>query len=171
MQESGHNTPYDKFERVIEKILKALYIIAAISAIPMVILVAGSAAGRYIFNRPISGSTEMTSLLLLVMLMCGEAYCQFHKGNACIGAIVDNFSPRVQAGIDIVNYLLCTLVSVALGYGGFLQAAYNMKKGTFISALKIPIGPFYYIMTIGWFAVAVASLLVVIRELRKVVQK
>ena len=60
---------------------------------------------------------------------------------------------------------------MALGVGGYMQAVYNIKKGTFISALKIPIGPFYYIMAIGWFAVAVASLLVAIREFRKVVKR
>lgn len=171
MNNDQKQTAYDNFEGVVERILKVLYVIAAISAIPMVILVAGSAIGRYALNHPISGSMEMTSLLLLIMLMCGEAYCQFHKGNACIGAIVDLFPPRVQAGIDTVNYLFCTAVSVALGVGGYMQAVYNIKKGTFISALKIPIGPFYYIMAIGWFAVAVASLLVAIREFRKVVKR
>lgn len=171
MDNDQNKTLFDKVESVVERILKLLYIIAAICAVPMTILVAGSAAGRYLLNKPISGSTEMTSLLLLIMIMCGEAYCQFHKGNACIGAIVDRFSPRVQAVFDTFNYLLCTFVSIALGVGGFMQATYNMKKGTFISALKIPIGPFYYIMAIGWFAIALASLIVVIREFRKVVKK
>ena len=171
MDNDSKKTVFDKLETVIERILKVLYLVAAISAVPMAILVAGSAIGRYILNQPISGSTEMTSLLLLIMMMCGEAYCQFHKGNACIGAIVDRFSPRAQSGIDTFNYLLCTLVSVALGVGGFMQATYNMEKGTFISALKIPIGPFYYIMAFGWFAIALASLLVTIREFRKVVTK
>ena len=165
------NSRYCAIETGIERFLKLLYFCGALCALPMTALVAGGALSRYILGIPITGGPEMTSLLLLLMIMLGEAYCQLGKGNPGIGAIVDMLPSRRQSMLDVFNYSICFIICIALAKGTFDHGLYILGRGAFLSVLRIPLAPFYFIMCFGWAATALASFFVIMREITKVVKK
>lgn len=104
---------------------------------------------RYVFNRPITGSYELTEYMMVIVIGFGIAYCAVVKGHITIDIVVSRFSQRAQAIVDTVTSIF--------GLGLFClitwQAAMHLKEhfigGIASVVLLIPTFPFIAALTLG----------------------
>jgi TRAP-type C4-dicarboxylate transport system permease small subunit len=130
-------------------------------------LVVANVLMRSIFSRPILGTYELVGLLTAMGVGLALANCAFKKGHIAVGFIVDRFTPRIQAIIDVFIY------SVTMGFW-FLVAcevaeyANNMaENGMVSSTTQIPIYPFIYLLALGILGLSLVLLLMFLNSISK----
>jgi TRAP-type mannitol/chloroaromatic compound transport system permease small subunit len=94
--------------------------------VPMVLALGYEVAARYLFNAPTIWAYDMTFMLYGSFFMLGAAYTLQRKGHIRTDSLYHAWSPRVQATVDALCYVLMFLPFVAVflwaGWGYFWKA-------------------------------------------------
>lgn len=123
---------------------------------------------RYFFNAPISGTTEITEFMLVVVVFPALAWCAVTGKHVKVDLIMTHFPPQVQAIVDSITLFLGLGIFVIITWQSFLES--KVVDST-TSLLGLPSAPFYWVMTVGLvlFCLAIATL--VIENIVKVVKR
>jgi len=147
-------------EAVLDRCETVLLYVAVFAALVMMCLTTADAAGRYLFNRPITGAYEITEQYLMVaMVFLGLCYA--YRGGAYIRVtlLVDRVPRAVRIFFDLlaqVFSIACgTLLVVATAQQYLRVAADRMT----LSTVDIPVAPAYLIVPLGLFSMSVLMLL------------
>ena len=98
------------FHPVIRWICRFMTAIGAVVLAIMMFLSVADICGRYFFNKPIDGTYEIVSLMVVLVGCLGLGYCQLVKGNIMIDVVTKRLSPRGQAIMNIISYLISIAV-------------------------------------------------------------
>lgn len=115
----------------------------------MMFLTASDVTLRYIFNRPISGSFELTEYMMAIVVAFGLAYCAVEKGHVKIDLVVDRFPQRTQAIIDTITSLLSLGLFCVITWQCALQVKMQFDSGLTSTVLFIPAFPFVGVVAFG----------------------
>ena len=161
-----------KFTGIMLSISRWMSIIAAVIILVMMVINIIDVGGRYFFNNPLLGSYELISLLMIGASAFGLAYCEIGKQHIKVGALVDRFTPRTQAVLDILAYLISLVVYSLISWQMFIRMADYFTHGEtdFSAELGIPFGPAYLVFAIGLAAFGIVLLLRLIESLKKVIK-
>lgn len=104
---------------------------------------------RYVFNRPITGSTEIIAHMMAIIVGFGLAYCAVMKGHVTVDLVISRLQQRTQAVINAVT----TLFSFGLLSIMTWQLCCHMKElfasGESSVVLLIPAFPFVALVALG----------------------
>ncbi len=138
--------------KVLNRCENVLTYSAAVSTFMMMCLTTFDAAGRYLFNHPISGAYEITeSYLAVATVFLGIGYA--YRGGAFIR--VSFFVDRMPKGVKLMlNYFVqvfSILLSISFLIATTLQAYRKFASGITLSFLPFPLWPAYIIVFLGFF--------------------
>jgi len=109
--------------------------------IPMILSLTYEVVARYAFQAPTIWAYDMTFMLYGTFFMLGSAYTLQKKGHIRTDMYYGNWSPKKQASVDIVCYLIffypLVLIFIVTGWGYFWQAFTTNEK--FVSSPWMPI--------------------------------
>lgn len=147
-------------DNLLEKLIGLQQLIANCLLIFMMLIISFDVLGRNIFNKPLSGTFEMTELTSALLVFFALAMTHRHKENISIDFVVvklpDKARNLLQGFVEII--IFATIVFMANHVLG--NAFRIMARKTTTSDLGLPIYPFLFISTfaLGVFAlVALAS--------------
>jgi TRAP-type transport system small permease protein len=127
----------------------------------MMLLTSADAAGRYLFNTPITGAYEITEKYLMVLTLFGVCYA-YRKGSYVRLTFAVDLLPRSMKGP--VNYLVqgisiffSLLLLVNTGAQTLRVAA--AKSIVDVRGWSMPLWPAYAIIPLGLFFLLVAMVL------------
>jgi|GEM_PF-446975 TRAP-type C4-dicarboxylate transport system permease small subunit len=106
------------------------------------------------FDHPITGTVEVTELIMGMMIYLGVGYATFMKSHIRVDIVIMNFSPRVQAWLDLFTGLVGLGITFLISWQLFNQAASKMTNGETTQIWELALWPYAYIM-------AAASILMV----------
>jgi TRAP-type C4-dicarboxylate transport system permease small subunit len=114
---------------------------------------------RYFFNAPISGTTEITEFMLVIVVFPALAWCAVTGKHVKVDLLMTHFPPRVQAIVDSITLLLVFGIFVIITWQSFLE---SKVVDSSTSLLGLPSAPFYWAMTVGLvlFCLAIATLVI-----------
>jgi len=120
--------------------------------VPMVLSLTWEVVARYVFNAPTVWAYDMTFMLYGTFFMVGAAFTLQRKGHIRTDSYYGEWSPRRQATIDLVCYLVMFLpfagVFLFYGWGYFMKAFVTHE--TFVSSPWSPITwPFKLMMPLA----------------------
>lgn len=98
------------FHPVIVWICRTMTAIGAVILAIMMFLSVVDICGRFFFNKPVTCTYEIISLMVVLVGCLGLGYCQLVKGNISIDIVVKRLSPRGQAIMNIFSYLISIAV-------------------------------------------------------------
>ena len=157
-------------ERRIVDVLRIFQSIGMWLVVAMMMVTMVHAIGRYGFDRPIAGLSEISVSMLVTLVFLMGAYTAVVKGHISIGIIVDRFSARTQAIIDSVTYILC-LVGAIVGLSqSIVRGIYTIGGATSV-VLAIPVFPFLFIVAFGWAIFGMVIVMHLIHFLPKAVKR
>ncbi|MCW5770701.1 MAG: TRAP transporter small permease [Rhodospirillaceae bacterium] len=119
--------------------------------------------GRYVFNRPLPGSSEITEILMAILIYAGLPVASARNAHIVVD-LLDGVTPAGVARVrDVVMRILSILVLAAISwrlwaYGKQIGNSHDVSE-----YLRIPLAPFAYVMS--GFA-ALASLVEIYRAFR-----
>ena len=73
--------------------------LAGIFVTAMLILTFADVFLRYLFNKPIDGSLELTEFMMALLVVFGMVYCAFRKGHIRIDLVTEHL-PKKYEGFD-----------------------------------------------------------------------
>lgn len=115
--------------------------LACFLLVPLVLGLTWEVVARYGFNAPTQWAYDLTFMLYGTFFMLGAAFTLQRKGHVRTDMYYDRWSPRRQAAIDVVCYLVIFIpfvsVFVFTGWGYFWKAFVTGE--TFVSSAWQPI--------------------------------
>lgn len=132
-------------------IRRGLEALAAISLLGMMLITFVDVAGRYFFNSPILGATELIEVLLAVMVFMAFPLVSWKEENICVD-LLDDYFPEKWIGLRqvIINLICCcSLILVAMTNWKLAGRSLDYEEVTEI--LEMPLGYVTYLISITGF--------------------
>ena len=106
------------------------------------------------FDYPITGSVEVTELIMGLMIYLGVGYTTFLRGHIRVDILITNFSPRTQAILDSFTGIVALGITVLISWHLFRLASGLIDNNDTTQIWEISLWPFGFVM-------AAASILMV----------
>ena len=135
------------------------------SIVLLTLLVSWEVFSRYVLNHPHAWALDAQIQLYGILFMMAGAYTLAHQAHVRGDVIYGGFSPRIQAGIDLVLYLAFFIPSViALTWAGwtFAHESLAIRESTF-SADPLPLYPFKFVIPVAGFLLLAQGLVEILR--------
>jgi TRAP-type C4-dicarboxylate transport system permease small subunit len=149
--------------RILEKISFFLLWIGMTALMVMVAFINVDIVLRYFFSKPIPGSTELVSMLLVIASFFCLALCQIHKRHITITIIPDMMRPGVRAYMDAVIALLSAAFTFFIIWQTYVQGISDYESNAITSIMRLRVAPFK-------FAAASATILLFLAFLSDFIQ-
>ena len=143
--------------------------VALVVLVAMMFLTAVDVFMRYVLNRPILGSYEVTQLMMAVLVAFTMAYTQLHKGHVSIDVLISRFAPRTQAVIYTAVYSLSLGIFALITWQSALYAHSMWQTKYVTAALNIPVYPFTFVLAFGSAILCVVFIYNLFEQLTKAV--
>jgi TRAP-type C4-dicarboxylate transport system permease small subunit len=114
--------------------------------------------GRYLFNIPLRGGFEMTELLLLTLIFAGLPLVSRADEHVTMDFIDGMLGERGRQFIRRFVDLLCGLIILGLAWRVFVKAGKIAGYGDTTDILRIPVGPFVYLMALMVLVTAIVHI-------------
>lgn len=138
-------------ERV-ETVLSRLGIASGFATLLIMLVIVVDVTTRTLFNSPIEMSTEVSELLMVVLVFLGLAAAQQNRQNYAID-IASRHLPRLLQGIlENLGYLFCLALVGTLAWLSTKQAVTAYDRGeTGFGTIPFPIWPARFILAFGFW--------------------
>ncbi len=116
--------------------------------IPMMLLTTCDVIARAFWHKPIMGTVELSSYMLVLFVFCGLAYTQQVKGHVRVTFLVSRLGERWRYLLEAITSLLCVFIVGVLVWQGWLV---GMEETTVSDMLRIPQRPFRLLLPLAAF--------------------
>jgi TRAP-type transport system small permease protein len=125
---------------------RVLGLVAAVLLFGLMMLTAVDVVSRYVFNWPLRGSFELTELGLLVLIFAGLPLASRRGEHVTLDFIDRPLGPRVADIWRRTVEAMVGLLVLGLAYQIWLKAGKISGYGDVTDVLRVPVGPFVYLM-------------------------
>ena len=158
-------------ERAVNPIVRIITYVAAGVLALMMLITAADVLLRYIFNRPIGGTWELTSYMMAVVVGFGLSYCALVKGLISVEVLTSRFSHRSQAVLNCITYFLSTCFFSLVTWQSILYIKLMFQSNLVSAVLRIPAFPFIAALALGCLVFTVVLLVDFLEYLSQVVNR
>ena len=141
-----------------DSIVRFLEIVAALTLFALMAITCVDVAGRYFFNSPLHSATELTRILMAIVVFCGLPVACMREEHITVD-LLDSFSPK---SIINVRQAIMNLIAAAAmaGVGWRVQAlAFRaMEYGDTTEFLQIPLHYINFFISVMSIVTALALL-------------
>ena len=136
----------------------------------MTLLVAADVVGRYVFQNPLTGSTDLIELMLVFLVFFGLAYCAAVDGHVSVDVVYSRLPRRVQRNLDKITSAASVIIFALMAWRMGLRAWDNAQdpEGFVTSMLLIPHWPFMFLAALGALLLFVQLIINFIHSLTRV---
>lgn len=135
----------------------------------LLVLTVGDVIGRFVFNKPIPGTFELTKIIFALSAFFSFPVSQYKGENLGITLIYDKMPLRLRGILDFLSSVI-SICMFSVAFRQTLRYAARMKAANSItSVLRWPMHPWIYIAAIGLLVLVIALLwdfIVSIKELK-----
>lgn len=165
------NKLQDWISRITNPVVGVLKGIAMSVLFIMMLLTASDVIFRYIFNRPIAGSIELTEFMMATMVSFGIAYCAVLGGHVSVDVVVSLLSQKVRTIIGIITTLLSLGLFLLITWQNVLYIKEIFDSGLESPVLLLPAYPYIGAVAIGFGALCLVLLMNFFQLLSEAVKK
>ena len=157
--------------KVINVIVWVLVSIAMIVLVGMMLITVVDVSGRYLLNKPIVGSTEITEVMMVSLSFLALVWCTMKKVHIRLDLLTDYIPPATRTINDTIFFVLGMVLFSFISWQNFLMAKANYIAGYSSWVLHIPNYPFYFVVAITTGIVALILLLFIIQNIVQGIKK
>jgi TRAP-type transport system small permease protein len=138
-------------------------LLAATALFGIMVLTLVDVGGRKLLSHSVPGSLEVTELLMVVVIFAALPLVSLrgeHVVFDSLDALMPRWMQRLQQGlVDI----LCALALLGLAWLMWTKAGQMVEYGDTTAQLKLPLGPFVYLMSVLCAVTAAVHALLVLQ--------
>jgi len=139
----------DSLNKLAHPAARVLHSVGVSVLAALMVLTASDVTLRYVFNRPIIGSYDLTEYMMAVVVSFGLAYCALLKGHVRVDLVVSHLPQRVQVTIDSITGLLSLFLFSIITWQSFVYMKLLFDSGLESTVLHIPRFPFAALVGLG----------------------
>jgi TRAP-type C4-dicarboxylate transport system permease small subunit len=155
-----------KVEKFIRSIIEASGIVGVIFLLAMMMMTVADVVLRYFFRRPIVGSVEISTLLMVCVVFLAIAWCALKDGHISVDIITSKLSKRGRAFLNGFDNLLTFALALIIAWRTFVEATSVKKMDVNSPLLGIPRYPFIFVTAFGFLLLFFAALILFIRNVK-----
>ena len=150
----------------IKKINYYLQYISVVTMVGLMLMTVADVIMRSFMNRPISGSYELTNLVLTFIVFFGVGYAQHFKEHVVIDVVYERLPHKGRRFISILSSLIYLAITLLICWVVFDYGRTLVSTNASTAILKIPLWPVAMIAAIGLigYILAIISDLLLIKE-------
>ncbi len=118
-----------------------------LTAILLIVVV--DVASRKILNKPIFGVPELTEMSMLFVCFLSIGYIAYKRREIMIDLFNPKLTPGLWWALDKIRLGLCLFILGLIVWQSVVQGLIVMHAGEVSMALRMPMYPFYFIITFG----------------------
>jgi TRAP-type C4-dicarboxylate transport system permease small subunit len=158
-------------EMVINVIVRTLLYVAMAVLAAMMLLTVADVSGRYLLNRPLTGSTEVTEFMMACLSFLALVWCTLKKTHIKLD-LMDRVIPATSQLIsDIFFYLLGMGLFSLVSWQNFLLAEVHRIGLYDTPVLGLPDYPFYLLVSFACGMAAMVLLFLIVKNISQVIKK
>ena len=139
---------------------------AALLLFALMVMTCIDVFGRYLFNSPLNGATELTRLMMAGVIFAALPVLSWREGHVTVD-LMDAIFPRALVNARQAFLNAATSIAFAvIGWRVWILAARAADYGDTTEFLEIPTAPFVYVMAVLSTVTSAALALNVWRYLR-----
>lgn len=144
-----------------------LGITSGIFLLSILALMSGEVLFRYALNKPILGTVEISSYLLVIFCFTGIAFTQSQRGHINIEFVTQHLTARLQRILRIITLILSLTVFAVITWQMVIAfwKSWEMQEVRW-GALPLPVWPVKFVIAFGSFTLCLQFLLNIIDEIR-----
>lgn len=123
--------------------------IASLMLFLMMCIGAFDVIARYVFNSPILGASEVSTLLMGGMVFLGWAHTQQKMSHVTVDILFLLYPPRVQKILSFIMLVVVFILFAVITWESALLAIADWKDGMLMNILQIPVAPFKALISLG----------------------
>jgi TRAP-type C4-dicarboxylate transport system permease small subunit len=162
---------FRSFERVVVNISRASNSIGIMAVMALMLLITADVFSRFVFNNSIKGVFELVTVGIVICVALAFAYTSIRDGLISVSVIVEHFSPKVQAAIDMFNTLLGIALFGLISWKSIQQAGVYWAKGSVTSGISVPIFPFMLVFAFGCIILCLVLVIRLVKSTQAVLKK
>ncbi|MBW1801647.1 MAG: TRAP transporter large permease subunit [Deltaproteobacteria bacterium] len=136
----------------------------------MMFLTATDVILRYVFNRPITGSLELTELMMAIVVSFALAYAAVKNEHVNIDLITSRLPPKPQAALNTITSCLCFGVFALIAWRTVLYAEHQRLGNFETMSLQIPVYPFVYVVAFGCAVLCLVFLCNILENVTRLIE-
>lgn len=130
---------YSTFRRWVEKAIYTTAAVGMVFVIPLMVLTTADVVGRSFFNKPVTGTFELSEYMLAVIILLSAAYTQQIKGHVSVDFLTSRFNPKIQRTLQVLTTGLSLLIMTIVVWQGVIL---GLEERAVTDQLRIPKAPF-----------------------------
>lgn len=137
-------------EKILMGIANVLSVCSTVIVAAMMLLVVVDVLMRTFFNSPITGSIEITQMMMTGMIL-GFAKSCLGNDNLKVDVLMERMPRNVQYIVDVIVSILSIGVCVLLTWRGFANSMYFYEKNmVYVTLASVPKWIFAVILSVGF---------------------
>ena len=158
-----------------ERIFKRIVTVAGMGSTAllgiMMLLTVVDVVLRYVFDRPLMGSMELTEYLMVCVGTLGLAWCALEGAHIKVEIIVSRFPQRLQKFVDSFNYVLLIGVSGVIASQTFVRAGTVRRLHVASAMLDVPQHPFVLVTTFSYLLLFLTAIMLLVHAILSLVSR
>jgi TRAP-type C4-dicarboxylate transport system permease small subunit len=156
---------FQRLYRGYGRLLRGLGLISSAATLLTMVLVVANIIGRYLFNKPLTGTLEFTESLLVLIIFCSLALTQYDGGHIRVNLVTRRLPPPVARALTIIAMLCGCAFFTWCSYAGwnFATQAYSFNEQEW-GEIVFPLWPMKFVVFFGLATLALQFLLDAIAE-------
>ncbi|PSW21973.1 TRAP transporter small permease [Photobacterium sanctipauli] len=144
--------------RISTGIKRGLEALAALSLVLMMVITFVDVFGRYFFDMPITGATELIEVLLAVMVFMAFPLVSWDEEHISVD-LLDSYFPKRWINIrQVVINLVCSVALILVAMTNWKLAGRSLEYEEVSEILEIPTGYVTYLIAVTGFVGGVLTL-------------
>lgn len=153
--------------KVAERIAQYLLYAGMFSMLLMLVVNFVDVFGAKLFNKPLPGATEYTSLLQVVAISTAIAYTLLQGRHIRIDFLVNKLRKEVRKVVVTLMIVLEMVLFVVIVWRGYLYAYSLMRSGELGATSELPFYPFAFALAFSGIPVILLLIERFLKELRE----
>jgi TRAP-type transport system small permease protein len=154
----------------LEKYLSA--IAGGILLVAMMLLVSADVFGRFFFDLPIEGTTELVEFMMVALLYFSLSHTQAIKGHINVDIFLSLFTRKTRHYFDLISYLLGLFLFSLITWQGLTAAISSWKFWeTTFGVMPFPLFPAKILIPFGCCLLCIRYLIDIRETIRHILRK
>jgi len=128
---------------------KGLHFVSGAALLGFLFLTVADITGRTMFNRPVRGTVEITSLALVVVVFLALAHSEDMGDHITIDLIYERVGTRARFFLDIVSDVLTIVIVALMSFQLYHFGLRNLDSGAETPVRDWPFWPFVFVASLG----------------------
>ncbi|MFC1823087.1 TRAP transporter small permease [Thermodesulfobacteriota bacterium] len=158
-------------EKAIFPISRFLLLIGQFVLVLMVMLTVVDVFLRYVLNRPILGSYELTEFMMAILVFSSVGYALVVKGHVVVDLVFSRLPKKAQNSVECVTSFIAFVLFSIVTWRNVLHSWTAWQRNDVTAELFIPLSPFMLFTAFGIGVLALILFVHFIQSLARAIKK